>query len=323
MSLEIAKLSKRHGNDWVLSDVDLIAQRGRIFGICGGTGSGKSTLLSIIAGLSRPDGGDIILDGTSITKIPLKTRGISILTAHKEPTLVKVLGFGRNQNSTGELQADAIDEILATSNDVLLLDEPFCHLDAERRQECFAKVRRAARARERVVILASNYFCQIADLAEEAAVLANGTIIRTGTPQELYEDPEMIEAARITGDNNLFEARRLSSADADLPEFHTVDGGHRIFAQLKEKNRLGAINRNVMLAIRPEQISMTVGKAYPEENSLRAVVKAIKFLGETTLIAFDAAGLSLTVRVFRIAGLHVGDECMLGLPPHRIKILRD
>jgi len=323
MSLEITKLSKRLGNDWVLRDVDLVAQDARVLGLCGATGSGKSTLLSIIAGRLKPEGGTIFLDGRNITNASMKERGVSLLTGNHTPGLLNVIGLRSPKNSTGQRQIQVLDEVLQTDSKVVLLDDPFSQVDVHLRRECFAKVRRAAHARDRIVVVASSDFEQIADLADDAAILAGGSIVQTGLPHEMYENPETIEASRVTGDNNLFEARRLSSADAEFPEFHTIDGGHRIFAQTAEKGRLGAINRNVMLSIRPEQISMTVGKSFPEENSLRGVVTAIQFLGATTLVEFEASGLRLTVRVFRIGGLQVGDECMLGLPPHRIRILRD
>jgi putative spermidine/putrescine transport system ATP-binding protein len=323
MPLEVAKLSKRYGNDWVLRDVDLAAVEGRILGILGGTASGKSTLLNAIAGHVKVNGGTVQLDDLDVSMYSTKERGVSLFSSRQKHGLLETLGFGKNHDSNGERQIAALDEAIDNAGKVLLLDDPFTQVDKYRRQECFEKVRRAARSRERIIIFASSDFGQLSAVADEAAILAGGTILQTGTPQEIYECPEMIDAARITGDNNLFEVRRLTSADADLPEFHTVDGGHRIFAHLAEKGRLPAINRNVMLAIRPEQISMSMGKSFPEDNLLRGVVTAIKFRGATTLIEFDAAGLKLHARVFRSVGLHVGDECMLGLPPHRILILKD
>lgn len=323
MSLEIAKLSKSYGNHWVLRDIDLLAQEGRVLGICGGTTSGKSTLLSTIAGHAKPNGGNIALDDLDVTKVSAKHRDISLFTARQNSGLLDIVGFGTHKESSGERQIQALDDAIANAGKVLLLDDPFTQVDKYRRQECFAKVRRAARSRDRIIIFASSDFGQIAAVADDAAILAGGSITQIGTPQQIYEKPEMIDAARITGDNNLFECRRLTSADADLPEFHTIDGGHRIFAQVGEKGRLPAINRNVMLAIRPEQISMSMGKSFPEDNLLRGVVTAIKFRGATTLVEFDAAGLALKARVFRTVGLNVGDECMLGLPPHRILILKD
>ncbi|MGE3465715.1 MAG: TOBE domain-containing protein, partial [Pyrinomonadaceae bacterium] len=60
-----------------------------------------------------------------------------------------------------------------------------------------------------------------------------------------------------------------------------------------------------------------------EDNLLKGTVTAIKFRGSTSLIEFDVGGLKLNTRVFKVVGLNIGDECMLGLPPHRILILKD
>ena len=196
-------------------------------------------------------------------------------------------------------------------------------MDISQRSDCIAAIRKAAKSRDRIVIFASSDFEQIISLTDEAAFLSGGAIIQTGTPQEIYDEPVSIAAARTTGDNNLITARRVSSTDADLPEFQTIDGGHRLFAQSVHKGRLGSINQNIMLAIRPEQVSMSMGASFPEDNLLKGKVTKIKFRGPTSLIEFDAAGLKIETRVFKVVGLNIGDECMLGLPPHRILILKD
>ncbi len=96
-----------------------------------------------------------------------------------------------------------------------------------------------------------------------------------------------------------------------------------IFAQNVEKRKLGAITENLTLAIRPEQVSMTTVSSHAEDNLLRAVVTQIKFRGSTSLIEFDAEGLKLQTRVMKVGNIKVGDKCMLGLPPHRITILKN
>jgi ABC-type Fe3+/spermidine/putrescine transport system ATPase subunit len=127
----------------------------------------------------------------------------------------------------------------------------------------------------------------------------------------------------LTGRNNVFSARRLTSTKAEIPEFVTIDGSHRLFAEKADIGRLGAINQNVALAIRPQDISISFGASFPEDNLLRAVVTRVRHLGPTTTIQFDAGGLTLEGVVFRLVGLGVGDECMLGLPPDRIRVLKD
>lgn len=322
MPLEVVKLSKRSGSTWVFRDVEFTASEGRVFGICGPTACGKTTLLKTIAGLERSNDGSIQLDGSDVTRRPAKDDGIRMLAAAGPKGFLGLFG-GKPKASTGEGQLAAFEQIIAAAGKVLLLDDPFAQLDERLRAECFATVRRAARSRDRIIIFASSDFDQMQRVADDMAVLAGGYVQQTGTPQDIYENPETVSSALISGDNNLFAARRLTSTDADLPEFHTIEGGHRLFAQAAEKSRLGAINQNVTLAIRPEQVSMSVGSSFPEDNLLRAVVTGIKFRGPTSLVEFDAAGLKIGARVFRIVGLEIGSECMLGLPPHRILVLKD
>ena len=323
MSLQIDKLSKRYGSLWALRDLSFEVENGSVIGIFGASGSGKSTLLKVISGAIKSSGGTITLDSQDITRTKSGERKIYRHSGPAEPRLTQLLGLFSHKTSSGAQQFARFEEPLAKPGKVLLLDEPFCNMDERLRQECFTLVRNSAKKRSRIVIFASSDFDQIAGFTDEVAVLSRGEIIQTGTPQEIYENPASVEIARMTGDNNLITARRLTSTDADLPEFHSMDGGHRLFAECTDKAGLGAINQNITLAIRPEQVSMSMGASFPEDNLLKGVVTSIKFRGATSLIEFDAAGLKIETRVFKVVGLKIGDECMLGLPPHRILILKD
>ena len=323
MPLRVDKLSKRFGNKWALRDLSFEVEDGSVVGIFGPSGSGKSALLKTIAGIVKPNGGTIDLDGQDISKTKTKERSIVFHSGHTKTGFKQIIESFSDSSSNGEAQLGKFEIAVKKSGKVILLDEPFCEMDISQRRDCFAAIRKAAKSRDRIVIFASSDFEQIISLTDEAAFLSDGAIIQTGTPQEIYDEPVSIAAARMTGDNNLITARRISSTDADLPEFQTIEGGHRLFAQSVHKGRLGAINQNIMLAIRPEQVSMSMGASFPEDNLLKGKVTKIRFRGPTSLIEFDAAGLKIETRVFKVVGLNIGDECMLGLPPHRILILKD
>ena len=320
MPLEIKGLSKRYGNKWVLRDLELTAHEGRVLGLLGGTASGKTTVLNLISGAQRPNGGSITLDGNDLLSVRPKEREITVLPERAKPPIVGLFG-GSPAESSGEAALKGFEEKLINAGKVVLLDDPFAHLDLELRSQCVEQVRRAARQRDRIVIFATTDFELLTELADDAAVLSSDRIIQTGAPQELYDEPDTIAVAELTGGGNIFEARRLSKNDAELPEFHTIDGGYRVFAAPTEKRRLGSIHQNVKLCIRLEQVAMSMGASFPEDNLLRATVTGIHFRGPTSVVEFDASGLRLEARVFKVVGLNVGDECMLGLPPHRIKIL--
>lgn len=323
MPLQVTKLSKRYGNIWALRDVSFEAADGEIFGIFGATGSGKSALLRSIAGTVKTSGGTILHGSDDITALPAKDRRIYLDEGSTASIWSSLVGGSKPSRSDGERQWEAFDKAIQDTNDILLLDDPFTNLDSLLRERCFEKIREVARDKGCIVIFASSDFEQIAAVCQNVAVLVKSRLEQTGAPQEIYETPASAAVAEIAGRNNLITARRISSTKAELPEFQTIDGSHRLFTASAEKRVLGAINQNVNLAIRPEQISMSFGASFPEDNLVKAVVMGFKFLGATSIIEFDAGGLKLEARVFRVVGLNIGDECMLGLPPHRIQILKD
>ena len=230
------------------------------------------------------------------------------LLAEKVATGLKVVGV-----PTSERTATLCTE----------LGVPLSGLDVYTLDELSSQLRSAAKERGLSVILATSRFETAARFADTIAVLADSYIQQTGSPEEVYEHPLSTTVARSTGRCNIFEARRLTSTKFEIPEFQTIEGEHRFFTEKADIGKLGAIDRNVALAIRPENISISFGASFPEDNLLKGVVTDISFLGPVTVVQLDANGLLLEAMVFRLVGLNVGDECMLGLPPERIRILRD
>jgi ABC-type Fe3+/spermidine/putrescine transport system ATPase subunit len=311
MTLETSNLSKRYGNKWVLRDASLKLEKGRVLGLFGATGSGKRTLLRILAN-----------EEPQSPPAPTGLNGYSVVLHTTQDTTFFKRIFERSDRSTDGVLT-GLEKTLDRANDVLLIDDPLVEIDAGTRELTLDVVRKAVKEKDLVAVYATSDFETAALVSDEIAVLDGGTITQVGTAEEIYETPLTRNVAILSGRCNLIEARRLTSSKSDIPEFQTIAGGHRLFAEKADIAKLGSINKNVVLAIRPENISVSFGASFPEDNLLKTVVTGIKFLGTTTLVEFDAGGLSLEVCVFRVVGLKVGDECMLGLPPERIKILRD
>jgi ABC-type Fe3+/spermidine/putrescine transport system ATPase subunit len=310
MTLQISNISKRYGNNWVLRDISLSVEKGQIIGLLGFSGSGKSTLLRILAGTERP----------SPPNAKLNERHVTLLSTTNDQPRSRFFGWNRNA-STDPMRR--VEDALASADDILLLDDPLALVDDVRLTYAIQMIRRAVAEKGMTAIYATSRFQTAAQVADSIAVINSSVIEQVGTPEEIYDAPISSAVARITGPCNIFTARRLTSTKFEIPEFQTIDGGHRLFAEKADVAKLGAINRNVSLAIRPESISMSFEASFPEDNLLRARVESIKFLGSTTAVRLDAGGLALETAVFRLVGLNVGDECVLGLPPDRIKVLRD
>ncbi len=149
-----------------LQDVNLEVKKGEFLAIIGSSGCGKSTLLDLIAGLARPDSGEIYIDGRLITG-PALDRGIVLqgyalfpwrtvrdnvefgleikgapkgerrAISDKFISLVELQGFEErypHELSGGMKQRVAIARALAYDPEVLLMDEPFAAVDAQTRE---------------------------------------------------------------------------------------------------------------------------------------------------------------------------------------------
>jgi len=308
MSLEIKNLSKRFGNNWVFRNLSLTAEPGKVTGIFGSTGCGKTTLLEMISTDEKPGSGTI--SGLDLTNSKL----IGMPSNEKRSWLP----FFGNKAFAGN-RIEQFAELFGSNAKLILLDSPFSGLDIAVKESLSKKLFEYAQKKSATVIFASSDFNEILQFCDEAAVIEKGEVMQFGRPQEIYDEPATVAIAELTGPNNLFEARRLSSSKAEIPEFQTIEGEHKLFGRKTELGSLGAINQNIILGIRPEQISMTFGASFPEDNLIKAKIVKIKPRGAETRVELDAEGLRLEALVPRLIGLNIGDECMLGLPPDRIR----
>jgi ABC-type spermidine/putrescine transport systems, ATPase components len=318
MTLKLDKISKRFRDRWILRDFSLEVNPGTIFGLLGGAGSGKSTVLRILSGAEKADSGKIAFDHAreaDFKLIPSGENSFSWKSLFKQSK--------NDEMSDGEKIFAEFEKILEQAENVLLLDNPFACFDPSLREKAIAMLRRKTKEKNLAVIYATADYADAFEICDTIGILHRGEIIQTGTPRELYEQPNSVAAALLLGRNNLIEARRISFNNQPIPEFQTLKGNHRLQTGKTEKRRLGAITQNVTLAIRPEYISISFGASFPEDNLLKAKITEVRFQGATTSLKLDADGLILEALVLRLVGLKEGDECMVGLPPDRISILKD
>lgn len=322
MSLIIKNLSKQYDNNVVIKDVSLEVERGEILGLFGVVAEGKTTVIRILAGREPLNGGAIFYNSQDLTNLPCDERGFSFPQLTNDAFWKSLFNTQKiSELADGEGQVLALEHALENASDVLLLDNQFCFMDRITRERNCEKLRHVVKEKNLACVFATNNYNEIFQICDRIAVLHNGVIMQTGTPREVYENPNSVAVARVTGRNNLIEARRLNSGDT--PEFQTIIGDHRVFTD-RLKNAVPSVeNKNLTLAIRPEHISISFGASFPEDNLLRAEIAGIAFRGATTVIKLNANGLMLEAMVLRLVGLKIGDECMVGLPPDRILVFEN
>lgn len=242
---EIRGGCKRHDDSFGLSDVSIRIRRGQTLALLGPSGAGKTTLLRLAAGLEDLEGGLILLDGQTISDeshtLAPEQRGIGMvfqtlglwshLTAYDHLDLVlrrrlrskterseeigRFLALARlegkdwrkpGQLSGGERQRLALARALAPLPRLVLLDEPFAHVDDPLRDELAADLLGLIESCGATVLLVSHDGAHAASVCDEMAILDEGRIVQCGAPEEIYRAPATATAARMTGPAFLVEA---------------------------------------------------------------------------------------------------------------------
>jgi ABC-type Fe3+/spermidine/putrescine transport system ATPase subunit len=246
--LSVRGLGVRWGPLDVLRGIDLDVFPGEFVGLLGRNGSGKTTLLRTIAGFERPTAGTIRFAGRELGGVPVHARRIGIL--FQEPALfpgrtvwenvaygLELAGRPRAEVerrvgellrllhlaglegrrgealSGGERQRVALARTLAPGPSLVLLDEPFASVDPERRGELRAVFRSALRRLGVAAIHVTHDREEGIFLADRVALLDEGRLLRTGSPQEVLEAPGSVAAARFLGYNILEEGGRRFAVD--------------------------------------------------------------------------------------------------------------
>ncbi|MCI0429408.1 MAG: ABC transporter ATP-binding protein, partial [Rhodospirillales bacterium] len=222
--VELIGISKRFGAAVTADNLTLAIEQGEFFTLLGPSGSGKSTILRMIAGLERPDAGQIRIAGTDVTDIPPWRRNLGMmfqsyaifphmtaaqnvaygLKARGWPAdkmkarvaemleLVGLSGLG-NKNATllsgGEQQRVALARALAPQPAVLLLDEPLSALDEKIRRAMQGEIKRIHDKTGTTFIYVTHDQEEALTMSDRIAVLNRGVCAECDEPERLYRRP--------------------------------------------------------------------------------------------------------------------------------------
>ena len=231
-----------------LRGVTTVFPKGRITVILGPSGSGKTTLLRIIAGLEEPNAGRVFFDGVDVTGVPPERRGIGYvfqdLALFPHLNVYENIAFGLrvrgapegevrrrvewalelvgldpreyagrriDQLSGGQRQRVAIARALVVDPRVLLLDEPFAHLDYKLKKRLLRELRRIHRESGSTIIYVTHDQEEAMEVADKLVIMNEGRIVQEGSPEEVYERPRNSFVASFYGEANIVEVngRRL------------------------------------------------------------------------------------------------------------------
>jgi thiamine transport system ATP-binding protein len=232
--LRVEDVTVRFAGTAALDGASLEVAEGEVVALLGPSGSGKSTLLRVVAGLHRPDAGRVLLAGENATAVPPHRRGIGVvfqdqaLFHHRDVwgnvafglrmrdaprkeierrvrdllELVGLSGFERRSIATlsgGERQRVALARALAPEPRVLLLDEPLGSLDRPLRERLLDDLERIFDTLGVTALYITHDLAEAFALGDRVAILRDGRIVQTGTPDEVWARPASEEVARFLG----------------------------------------------------------------------------------------------------------------------------
>jgi molybdopterin-binding protein len=221
-------------DDFHIKDVSLRVTEGDYTVILGKSGTGKTLILEMIAGFIKPDYGRIWLQNEEITNKKITNRDVGLVfqdyaifphktvfgniaypIKHKKNLKAKVLELAAKTGidhllhrfpstlSGGEVQRAVLARTLASEPEVLLLDEPLTSLDVQYKKELQSLLRNLNRQGQTIVHVTHDYE-EALSLADNVAVMQNGSIIQEGEVHEVFRNPANKFVADFVGIRNFF-----------------------------------------------------------------------------------------------------------------------
>lgn len=228
-TLEARSLAKAYRGRAVVKDVSLTVERAQVVGLLGPNGAGKTTCFYMIVGIVAADSGDILLDGHSITKLPMHERarrGLGYLPQEASifrrmsvgDNLLAILETrkGLNRRSRRERRDELLEEFhvshlrdslgqalsggerrrveiaraLAMEPQFILLDEPFAGVDPISVGD-IKNIIRHLQNRGIGVLITDHNVRETLDICETAYIVGEGHIIASGSPQSVLDNAQV------------------------------------------------------------------------------------------------------------------------------------
>lgn len=308
MGLELKNVHLVEGGEEWISDVSVSFEAG-ISVLVGPNLSGKTTLMRIIAGLTKPTEGSVILNGVDITNAKVQDRSVSFVyqqfinypafsvfdniasplkVSSEKPSrdeiaarveeLAELLGLTPflkrkpSELSGGQQQRVAIARALARKSDLVLLDEPLANLDYKLREQLREELQEIFSHADNVVLYSTAEPSEALDFATHTVAMFQGRVEQKGLALDLYRNPSRVTVAQALSDPPI----NLVSS--------TVSGGNVTFGSVSVPFTDSSLREGqaFTLGIQPHRIHLSPTK--PTDIEFSGVVQLAEVTGSITYI---------------------------------------
>jgi iron(III) transport system ATP-binding protein len=260
--LSIRNLNKFFGKFLALDDVSIDISSGEFVCFLGPSGCGKTTLLRCIAGLEMQSSGTIIQNSEIISDLPTSQRDFGIVfqsyalfpnlscfhniayglenlgwekqdVTKRVDELLSLVGLSDHsakypsQLSGGEQQRIALARAIATSPNLLLLDEPLSALDAKVRVHLRQELKNFHRRLGLTTVMVTHDQEEALSIADRIFVMDSGKIMQSGTPEDIYANSSNPFVANFIGMTNFIEGQVLDEDSIKVDNKQIAINSHR------------------------------------------------------------------------------------------------
>lgn len=353
--IQVKGLTKRFstgtGEVGAVNGISFQVERGEFYTLLGPSGCGKTTTLRCIAGLEDPTSGEIFLADHPVASaqgiVPPEDRGIGMVfqsyaiwphltvfdnvgfplkhgkarfskaeikeRVMEALALVQIEELAQRQApllSGGQQQRVALARALVSRPKVLLLDEPLSNLDAKLREELRVEIKDLVRRVGITTVYVTHDQAEALAMSDRIAVMQKGEILQEARPRDLYLRPNSKLVAEFVGQVNFFEGSVLETGESGKGIVEARQS--RISCLLPSGVARG---EKVLIAVRPEDLQVSVNPGRPGENTLQGKLEKVLFRGDSLDCVVLAQDQKVYARLHSRSILTEGDHIYLVFHP--------
>jgi iron(III) transport system ATP-binding protein len=356
--IEIQNLFKRFKKVVAVNRIQLDVEKGEMLTLLGPSGCGKTTTLRCIAGLEKPEEGDIIIDGKPMLSegfVQPSKRGIGMvfqnyavwphmkvfsnivygLKLQKIPKrdvrerakqvleLVGLDGLEERypaQLSGGQQQRVALARALVRNPKVLLLDEPLSNLDAKLREELRFEIKSLVRRMGITSVYVTHDQAEAMVISDRIAVMDSGNVVQIGTAQEIYKKPANRFVADFIGTMNFMSGEVVEVVQETDTVYVSTEFSNKVLCKTHSISETTP-GKKVYASIRPEDVEVFTKPPDAGKNLFKGTIVHKAYLGNFLFFFVSVNETMIRVQVPHHLPHEEGQEVTLFLNPKKCTVL--
>ncbi len=356
--IEIQDLFKRFKDVVAINHIQLEIEKGEMLTLLGPSGCGKTTTLRCIAGLEKPDEGDIVIDAKPMLSqgfVEPSKRGIGMVFQNyavwphmkvynnivyglklqriskqsikeKAQKVLELVGLDGledrypGQLSGGQQQRVALARALVGNPKVLLLDEPLSNLDAKLREELRFEIKSLVRRMGITSVYVTHDQAEAMVISDRIAVMESGNVVQIGPPKEIYEKPANRFVADFIGTMNFMSGKVIEVVPNSNEVYVRTQFSEKMLCATSDSNALKT-GEEVYASIRPEDVQIFMEPPQSKENLFEGAIVHKAYLGNFLYFFVSVNDTMIRVQVPHHLPQEEGQKLYLLLNPQKCMVL--